>query len=168
MTFLVPTGQSADALSIPELKNLPLSQLVAMNAGLSNFKKAIRQHEDALQAEYERRFAAAAAQLRRQQNKDTGTVRLAAEGYVVIADLPKKTEYDQDRLRAAVATLLAWGEDPDHYVITEIKVPEAKYNAWPPTIRNLFEPARTVRTGKATYKLELAGSANDAQMHEVA
>lgn len=168
MTLLAPVPPTTEPPAIPDLTIQPLPQLVAMATGLANFKKSIRLFEEAMQAEYERRFAAAAAQLRRQQNKDTGTVRLAADGYVVIADLPKKTDYDQDKLRAAVATLLAWGEDPDHYVVTEIKVPEAKYTAWPPTIRALFEPARTVRTGKPTYKLELADSANDAQMHEVA
>ena len=168
MTVLAPMPLANESPAIPDLTVQPLSQLVAMAAGLANFKKAIRLCEDALQSELGHRFAEPAQQLRRQQNKDTGTVRLAADGYVVIADLPKKTDYDQDKLRAAVATLLAWGEDPDHYVVTEIKVPEAKYTAWPPTIRALFEPARTVRTGKPTYKLELADSANDAQMHEVA
>ncbi len=76
-----------------------------------------------------------------------------AEDYVVIADLPKRPEYDQIQLKLAVETLRRWGENPDDYVTTDIKVSEAKYNAWPPGIRELFEPARTLKTGKATYTL---------------
>ena len=29
-----------------------------------------------------------------------------------------------------------------------------KYNAWPPAIRDLFAPARTLKTGKPTFQLE--------------
>ena len=46
------------------------------------------------------------------------------------------------------------GEDPENYVGIEIKVAESKYTAWPPGIRDLFEPARTLKTGKPSYKLE--------------
>ena len=31
---------------------------------------------------------------------------------------------------------------------------ETKYGAWPPAVRQLFEPARTLKAGKPTYKLE--------------
>lgn len=139
---------------LPDLKVQPLAGLATIGAEFTQAKLRLRQHEDALQAEYERRFAEQARELRQQQGKDTGTVRLDADGYVVIADLPKKVEYDQDRLRQAIAFLLNWGEDPDNYVVTEYKVPESRFAAWPPKIRELFEPARTVRTGKPAYKIE--------------
>ena len=48
---------------------------------------------------------------------------------------------------AAVATVVGWGEDPADYVTTEIRVPESRFTAWPPRIRAVFEPARTVATG---------------------
>lgn len=168
MTQLNALPLSIEAFALPDLDTQPLSGLASIAKQLAQFKKTIRQCDDTLNGALGRRFAEHASQLRRQQNKDTGTVRLAVEGYVVIADLPKKAEYDQDKLHAALETLQRWGENPNDYVTTEIKVPEAKYNAWPPAVRALFEPARTVRTGKPTYKLELAGSDNDAQMHEVA
>jgi hypothetical protein len=142
------------SLVLPDLTVLPLAGLAAIGSEFTQAKLRLRQHEDALQAEYERRFAEQAKELRRQQGKDTGTVRLDVDGYVVIADLPKKVEHDQERLRQAIAFLLNWGEDPDHYVVTEYKVPESRFAAWPPKIRELFEPARTVRSGKPAYKLE--------------
>ncbi|MFM8614230.1 MAG: hypothetical protein ACKOC9_05825, partial [Alphaproteobacteria bacterium] len=35
------------------------------------------------------------------------------------------------------------------------KVPERAYTAWPERIRKAFEPARTVQTGRPTYRLTL-------------
>jgi hypothetical protein len=83
--------------------------------------------------------------------------------------LPKKVEYDQPKLRAAVETLRSWGENPEHYIGIEFKVSEAKYNAWPPAIRTLFEPARTLKTGKPTFKLErIPATASHSTFGEVA
>ena len=76
------------------------------------------------------------------------------EGFEVVADLPKKAAWDQPKLAAAVATIVAWGEDPADYVTTEIRVPESRFTAWPPRIRAVFEPARTVATGRPSYTLE--------------
>jgi hypothetical protein len=153
---------------LPDLKVQPLAGLAAMGADFTQAKLRLRQHEDALQAEYARRFAEQAKELRQQQGKDTGTVRLDADGYVVIADLPKKVEYDQERLRQAIGFLLNWGEDPDDYVVTEYKVPEGRFAAWPPKIRELFEPARTVRTGRAAFKLEAVAAESPAVFCEEA
>ena len=64
------------------------------------------------------------------------------------------SEWDQPQLAAAIATLRGWGEDPADYVATEIKVPESRFTAWPPTHPALFQPARTVGTGRPSYALE--------------
>ena len=106
--------------------------------------------------------------------KSTGTVRFEVDGFLVVADLPKYTEYDQKKLRDAVDALHKRGENPEDYVGIEIKVPESKYTAWPPGIRQLFESARTLKTGKPSYKLEQIKSgngpdaANDGHFDEVA
>jgi hypothetical protein len=88
------------------------------------------------------------------RGKDTGRVRVPDDGFEVVADLPKKAAWDQPKLAAAVATIVAWGEDPADYVTTEIRVPESRFTAWPPRIRAVFEPARTVATGRPSYTLE--------------
>jgi hypothetical protein len=38
-------------------------------------------------------------------------------------------------------------------VDTKISVSETKYNAWPPAVRDLFAPARTVKSGKAKFEV---------------
>jgi hypothetical protein len=72
--------------------------------------------------------------------------------------LPKRVEWDQDRLAAVVDRIRAAGDDPAEYVEVTYKVPERAYTAWPEHIRTAFTAARTVRTGKPTFKLTLTGA----------
>jgi hypothetical protein len=159
-------------LDAQALSALPLDRLAAHIAQVDAAKDALRARESALRAELDRRLGAAAQHVRREKGKTTGTVRFEVEGFVVIADLPKRPEYDQGQLRNAVETLRTWGEDPDDYVTLEIKVSETKYKAWPPAIRQLVEPARTVRTGPPRYRLErldlmqIPSAANDDHFEE--
>ena len=109
--------------------------------------------EGAIAVKYANRAQAA----RRAENKDTGTVRFDDHGVTVVADLTKKVEWDQAQLAAVVERIRAAGDDPAEYVDIAFKVPERKYTAWPAGIRAAFEGARTVKTGKPTFKLLLGG-----------
>lgn len=132
----------------------PLTELDRLFRDLALVKERTRLCETTLHGVMNLRYLEPAAKLRQRAGKSTGSVRFEDAGFVIVADLPKKVEYDQPKLKAAVATLRSWGEDPEDYITFEIKVSEAKYNAWPPAIRALFEPARTLATGKPTWKLE--------------
>ena len=99
------------------------------------------------------RYATRAAEERQVQAKDTGTVRFDEGDFTIVADLPKRVDWDQDRLAAMVERIRAAGDDPAEYVEISFKVPERNSVAWPDAIRQGFEPARTVRTG--TLKVEI-------------
>jgi hypothetical protein len=86
----------------------------------------------------------------------TGTHHLDAGTVKVAVTIPKKVKWDQAKLAVAVDEIKSWGEDPANYVETEIKVSERKYDAWPPSISDIFTPARTVETGKPVIKLSAA------------
>jgi len=101
------------------------------------------------------RFANRAQALRREAGKDTGTVRFDCDGVTVVAELPKRVDWDQALIAGVVERIRAGGDDPGQYVEIAIKVPERKYTAWPDHIRRQFEPARTVRTGKPSISLHL-------------
>ena len=73
----------------------------------------------------------------------------------MIADLPKKVEWDQATLGRMVARIRAAGDDPAEYVETTFRVSERKYAAWPTAIREGFEAARTVKPGKPSFRLVL-------------
>jgi len=136
-----------------DLAACPLPELDRLCRELAELKTQLRRCDSALQTALDTRYRDAADALRRRAGKVTGTVRFEDSGFLIVADLPKKVEYDQAKLHDAVATLRSWGERPEDYVGIEIKVAETKYQAWPPAIRTLFEPARTLSTGKASYTL---------------
>ena len=138
------TGQAAQ---------LPIDHLVLLADDVAELKAAAKQVGDKFAAALHARLGDQAAVTRRMEGKDTGRVRFQVGDFEIVADLPKRTEWDQARLRDAVARLRGWGEDPADYVVIEMSVPESRYAAWPPRIRTLFEPARTVGTGRPTYTL---------------
>ena len=55
----------------------------------------------------------------------------------------------------AIETIRGWGENPADYVDTKLSVSETSYKAWPPAIRDLFTPARTVKPGKKKFEVAL-------------
>jgi hypothetical protein len=158
---------------LADLETQPLAELDRMLRLVASAEETARNYRQLLQSVMHHRFHDRAQSLRTDAGKATGSVRFEQDGFTVIADLPKRLEYDQRKLREAVQSLQKWGEDPENYVSLEIKVSEAKYSAWPPAVRQLFEPARTLKTGKPTYKLEridtehLPAVANDSTYREV-
>ena len=75
--------------------------------------------------------ATRAAEVRSASGKDTGTVRFDEGDFTIVADLPKRVDWDQDRLAATVERIRAAGDDPAEYVDISFKVPERNYVAWP-------------------------------------
>ncbi|GIX11567.1 hypothetical protein FK498_00845 [Elioraea sp. Yellowstone] len=143
------------AMTAAEVARLPLDQLALLLDEVGDLKADAKRLGDLLHDALHVRFGEAATAARRAEGKDTGRVRLEQDGFEILADLPKKVRWDQPKLAEAIATLRGWGEDPADYVATELRVPEARFSAWPPRIRALFEPARTVAAGRPSYSLEL-------------
>ena len=101
------------------------------------------------------RFEPLAMKARAALLKDTGRIRLTEGEIEVVCDLPKKVTWNQAMLRRAMDEIKnEWQGDPAEYVKIVLSVSEDKYNAWPTPIKKVFEPARTVTPGKATYDLE--------------
>jgi len=150
-----------DLLQMPvgDVVALPAEQLALLQEDIEDNLRCAKLAKDWLDGALALKYGERAAALRREAGKDTGTIRLADGDVTVIADLPKKIEWDQAQLTTLVERIRAGGEDPAEYVSTELKVSERAFTAWPESIRQNFEPARTVRTGALKVKLELNGGA---------
>lgn len=135
--------------------DIPPDQLALLHeearSTLDMAKKALDWIETVIALRYEQRAIAA----RGAAGKDTGTVRFDDGPVTVVAELNKKIDWDQARLAKLVDRIRAGGENPGDYVEVSFKVAERAYAAWPASIRSEFEPARTVRTGRQTFKLTL-------------
>ncbi|MBQ0805164.1 hypothetical protein [Sulfitobacter sp. SH22] len=161
MTYPQNTPSVDDMLNMQtgDLAQMPVELLAGLQAELAHATKQLRMASARFNTALEVRYAARAAEARRACGKDTGTVRLADGDYTVVADLPKRVDWDQEKLAAMVARIRAAGDDPAEYVDLSFKVPERKYAAWPEAIRQGFEPARTVRPG--TLKVEIVPQEGD-------
>ena len=147
-------------MPVGEIAALPTQQLALLQEDAEAALKDAKTLKDWLDGAIGLRFAEKAQGLRRDAGKDTGTVRLVEDGVTVVAYLPKRVEWDQAQLGALVECILIEGDDPDDYIDMAFKVPERKFAAWPAYLRERFEPARTVRTGKPVFKLSLAQKEN--------
>lgn len=137
-----------------ELAQLPVELLAALQGELDHATRQLKAATARLSAALETRYATRAAEARRACGKDTGTVRLVDGAFTVIADLPKRVEWDQAQLAQIAANIAAAGEDPAEFIDTALKVSERKYAALPEAWRKGFEPARTVKVGALKVVLE--------------
>lgn len=144
-----------DEMETSEFRSIPLYQIELLLEELATMKADAKRYEAQISCEMSRRFSDQAQAERRLQCKDTGTVRLACGDHVIVADLPKEVTWDQDKLAQVVDGISAWdGECASDYVNIKYGVDERKFTAWPPSLQATFVYARTVKTGKATYKIE--------------
>ncbi len=144
------------AMPVGEIAALPAEQLALLQEDAEAALTAAKTLKEWLDGAIVLRFGEQAHTARRDAGRDTGSVRLVEDGVIVVADLPKRVEWNQAMLAATVERIRAEGDDPAEYVDIAFKVPERKYAAWPRAIRAAFEDARTVRTGKPAFKLTLA------------
>jgi hypothetical protein len=156
----IPNRLSIEALletPLDAIAALPAEQLALLQAETSEASARAKRLKDHLDAALDLKYRDRAQSLRHRSNKDTGAVRVDDDAFVVIADLPKRVKWAQDQLSTIAERIRASGEDPSEYLGIEFSVSERAYAAWPSTIRAAFEPARTVETGKPTYRFEPKG-----------
>lgn len=156
MTFPQNTHLIEDlpSLALQDIAFLPIDMLAVLQRDIDERLKRDKAIKARLDSALEVRFATRAAEARQACGKDTGTVRLVEGDYTVIADLPKRVDWDQDKLAAMVERIRAAGENPADYVDIAYKVPERNYTAWPDPIRKGFESARTVKAGALKVTIE--------------
>lgn len=144
-------------LDIEAIAGLTAPELTCIMDDLAEQKASLALIEGRIRNALDRKYGARARQRRAEEGKDTGVVRFEDNGFVVIADLPKRVKWDQEKLQHAVEIIrTGWGDDPADYVKVKLEVSEAAFANWPRPVRELFMPARTVETGPPVYRIETA------------
>lgn len=136
-----------------ELARLGVEALYQLKRDADAAVATARAHANAIDLALDHRYKRLVVDARRAAGKDTGTVHLVEEGYRISVELPKRVEWDQAQLAAIVERIRAAGEDPGEFVEISYRVSEAKYSAWPASMRASFDPARTLKPGKPVYRL---------------
>jgi hypothetical protein len=150
-----PTLDALRHMPVSDVIALPAEHLALLQTDAREALDAAKRMQDWIEAAIALRYEQRAIGARAAAGKDTGTVRFQDGAVEIAVDLPKKVDWDQTRLAALLEQIRAGGEDPSQYVEVSFKVSERAYTAWPDRIRQAFEPARTVRTGRATYRLAI-------------
>ena len=103
----------------------------------------------------EQRYNTQAQHQRLSAGKDTGVVHFDDGEVRISADLPKRVTWNQKKLDEIAKRIAASGEDPSQYIDISYKVSERKYEAWPDNLKSSFAGARTLKTGKPSFRLSL-------------
>lgn len=150
--------------NLPTLRSLALDPSIAAGLSLETLEvllgeadaetKVVAAAKRAITSTLESRYRKVLDQAYAAKDSDFGSVRISDGGYVIVADVPKKVEWDAAALQAAGDRIAAAGDDPHEYLEVTYSVQERKFTAWPAHIREVFEPARTVRPGSMTIKLQ--------------
>ena len=150
-------------ITLADIHRMPVGQIAALPADqLAMLKDAADQQvsqaktiSDWLDGAISLKYTDRASECRQDGGKDTGTIRFEDGSVTVIAELPKRVEWDQAKLARIAENIASAGEDPAEFIETTLKVSEHKYTALPESWRKGFEPARTVRIGKPKFRLVL-------------
>lgn len=147
------TLESLPRLPIGEIVALPSAELARLQHEADEDLRRAKLTAAWLDGALFMKYGARAKAARGEADKDFGAARFADGDVIIVADLPKRVDWDQHELGQLVERIKSEGEDPREYVEVSLKVSERKYASWPSHIRSLFEPARTVRAGKETFQL---------------
>ncbi|CAK0756560.1 Phage protein, HK97 gp10 family [Azospirillaceae bacterium] len=139
-------------LNVGAIAALSAEELMMLAEEIQESQDHTKRLKEKLDTAIDRKYGVRAATARREEGKDTGSVRFSDGIVTIVADLPKRVQWDQKMLAVIAEEIRTSGDDPAEYLTTELKVSERSYGAWPSSIRSAFEPARTVKTGKPTYQ----------------
>lgn len=144
-----------DKMTAEDVRDIPQDQLVMLIEDLTDAQSKMKAREAKVKAEVSRRYTDKINVVRSKLAKPTGTVNFDDGEFAVKADAPKKVTWDQKKLGGIFKMIdTEWSDNVLDFIDVEYSVSEKKYTAWPSSIRDVFEPARTLATGTQTFKFE--------------
>lgn len=138
-----------------DLAAYPSEVLFQLKNDASDQQAVAKARTDHIDRAIELKFADRAHGLRMEAGKDTGVVHFDDGRVRITADLPKKVDWDQAKLAEITRRIAANGDDPAQYVEISYRVSETKFGAWPESLKSAFVQARTLKTGKPSFRLAL-------------
>lgn len=146
-----------ERLTQAHLATVPTGGIAELIGLLDNFGSRIKAAQAEAQKTLTGRFAERARLQLLADGKDTGTTHLEDDGFDITVEIGKDVKWDAKGLSDLVAKIEATGGDPREYVEIKYSVSEAKYKAWPQTLRAPFEPLRTVTPKAPKFVLRRVG-----------
>lgn len=154
-TVTFDTVMPVAEMSVAQIAALPADQLQEAHVNLLTLQTAIKAVLDRFAVALDQRYAEQAIAARQANGRDFGVCHLTDGALRITVDVPKRVQWDQAQLAEIAQRIAAAGDKVSDYIDTDYSVSESRFNAWPSTLKETFSKARTVKPGKASYRLAL-------------
>lgn len=149
-------------LSVSEIAALPPAELQELHSTLLTMQANVKAALDRVHAALEQRYGERASVVRVETGKDFGVCHLTDGPLRITVDLPKRVSWDQAQLSILAKQITDAGENVGDYIDIVYSIAESRYTNWPASLQELFSSARTVKPGKASYRLALLNSEGES------
>lgn len=131
-----------------------LKPLMQKKAEIEERLKAVQEELTAVNVDIEHVIAQKLADVRSLTGKEFGAVNLSLDGFKITETIPKKVEWDQEKLNGLFFKIMESGDKPSNYMKMKLEIGEKQYEAFPAQVQSIFAEARTVKPGKPQLKFE--------------
>jgi len=155
MTHLTITPSTLPELSVSQIAALSQQELQEFDISLTLLATWVKLSRDRLNTALEQRYGEQARASLLESGRDFGVTHLSDADLRVTYELPKRVSWDQEQLTKIAERIVSAGERIQDYMDIDLSVSESRFNNWPPALKEQFTAARTVKPGKASYRLAL-------------
>lgn len=153
MTHLTITPSTLPDLSVGQIAALSQQELQEFDISLAILASWVKVSRDRMNAALEQRYGEQARAGLLKSGRDFGVMHLSDGDLRVTYELPKRVSWDQSLLSKIAERIVATGDRVQDYMDADLSVSESRFNNWPPALKEQFAAARTVKPGKASYRL---------------
>lgn len=155
MSDLVISPSDLPDLSVSQIAGLPHQHLQELDISLNELMTWVKQARERVNTALEQRYGEQGRAALVDSGRDFGVAHVSDGPLRVTYELPKRVSWDQPRLAEIAERIVAAGERVQDYMDIDLSVPESRFNNWPPALKEQFAAARTVKPGKAAFRLAL-------------
>lgn len=153
MTHLTLTHSMLPELSVSQIAALSQQELQEFDISLTLLATWVKLSRDRLNTALEQHYGEQARASLLESGRDFGVTHLSDGDLRVTYELPKRVSWDQEQLTKIAERIIAAGERIQDYMDIDLSVSESRFTNWPPALREQFTSARTVKPGKAGFRL---------------
>jgi hypothetical protein len=142
-----------ETLSAKEIGALDVHDLMDLYEQVTKLTNHAKELKEKLDDGLNLRFSESVKNSLRKENKDTGTTRFFDGAFQIVADVPKKVTWDNEKMEKLVKYIS--NEQRKSFVKVVYSIEERKYSALPYEYQELFKEARTITPGKTKFQITI-------------
>jgi DNA-directed RNA polymerase specialized sigma24 family protein len=145
-----------ETLSAKEIGALAVEDLMDLSDQMAKLCSHTRELKEKLDDGLNLKFSEAVKNNLRSENKDTGMTKFFDGAFQIVAEVPKKVTWDQEKMEELIKHVPE--ERRRDIVKITYAIEERKYSSLPHKYQELFREARTITPGKTKIQITLGDS----------